>query len=71
MSTSRRRLEGQFYFTIVTKKSVFAVDMNESDATIQDIKDRIYDTEKIPQDQQRLIYDGKQLEDGTFGFNTC
>ncbi|QPC74635.1 hypothetical protein HYE68_005387 [Fusarium pseudograminearum] len=43
--------------------SVFTVDMNESDATIQDIKDRIYDTEEIPQDQQRLIYSGKQLED--------
>lgn len=60
----RRRLEGQFYFTIVTKMSVFTVDMNESDATIQDIKDRIYDTEEIPQGQQRLIYRGKQLEDG-------
>ncbi|QPC65853.1 hypothetical protein HYE67_008084 [Fusarium culmorum] len=60
----RRRLEGQFYFTIVTKKSVFAVYMNDVDATIQDIKDRIYDTVKIPQDQQRLIYSGKQLEDG-------
>ncbi|KAF0643252.1 hypothetical protein FPSE5266_06903 [Fusarium pseudograminearum] len=60
----RRRLEGQFYFTIVTKKSVFAVYMNDGDATIHDIKDRIYDTKKIPQDQQRFIYRGKQLEDG-------
>ena len=39
------------------------MDINDSD-TIGSIKQRIFEKEGIPVDQQRLVFNGKQLEDG-------
>ena len=46
------------------------MDINDSD-TIGSIKQRIFEKEGIPIDQQRLVFNGKQLEDaqtiGSYG----
>ncbi len=52
---------GQFFVKTLTGKNL-VISLN-SDMTVSQLKDEIYAKEMLPQEQMRLIFSGKQLED--------